>query len=87
MPGLIVFIGCLSALNLWLTRRVLRAPDEHLDKKWLLVAGIWVAPAIGAWLAWDQLRARVPGVDARPSGPNRRPGRVRWRRASPPLRA
>lgn len=66
MPALIVFIGCLLALNLWLTRRVLRAPDEQLDKKWLLVAGIWVMPAMGAWLAWDQLRARVAGV-ARPA--------------------
>ena len=38
MP-LLVAMGCLIALNAWLTRRVLRAPDEPLDKKWMLVAG------------------------------------------------
>jgi hypothetical protein len=77
MPALIVFIGCLLGLNLWLTRRVLVAPDEHLDKKWLLVAGIWVMPAMGAWFAWDQLRARVPG----PARPAERAEQDAWARA------
>jgi hypothetical protein len=61
MPILIV-ITCLIALNAWMTRRVLRAPEEHLDKKWTLIAGIWIMPLIGAWIARNQLRAAVPGA-------------------------
>jgi hypothetical protein len=56
-----VAMGCLIALNAWLTRRVLRGPDEHLDKKWMLIAGIWIMPVMGALIASEQLRARVPG--------------------------
>jgi hypothetical protein len=61
MPFLVV-ITCLIALNAWMTRRVLRAPDEHLDKKWMLVAGIWIMPLMGALIARNQLRAAVPGA-------------------------
>jgi hypothetical protein len=58
----LIVITCLIALNAWMTRRVLRAPDEHLDKKWMLVAGIWIMPLMGAWIARNQLRAAVPGA-------------------------
>lgn len=59
VPFLIV-LASLIALNAWMTRRVLRAPQQYLHNKRMLVPGIWIIPFMGALLARDQLRAYVP---------------------------
>jgi hypothetical protein len=54
-----VLLGCLVCLNLWMTRRVLKA-DHRLEHKGLLVAGIWLMPGLGAFIARNHLRAFAP---------------------------
>jgi hypothetical protein len=65
----LAFLAGTVALNLWMTRRVLRAGDQ-LDHKGLLVAGIWLMPGMGAFIARNQIRARVPeaGASDTPAG-------------------
>lgn len=58
----------LVALNLWMTGRVLGA-GPGLDRKGLLVAGLWIAPFIGAFVVRHHLRARLPPAEAEPPPP------------------
>ena len=48
-------LASLIALNIWMTRRVLRAGDQ-LEKKGLFVAMVWIAPFIGALMVHGQVR-------------------------------
>jgi hypothetical protein len=54
-----VLLGCFCCLNLWMTRRVIQA-GPHLDHKGLLVAGIWLMPGLGTFIARNHLRAYAP---------------------------
>jgi hypothetical protein len=57
-----VFVSALLALvalNVWMTRRVLRA-GPALDQKGLLIAGLWIAPFIGALIVRNHLHHRLP---------------------------
>src|SRR5258708_39078878 len=66
MPFLI-FVGCLVTVNVWMTRRVLRAGD-HFDHKGLHITMVWIAPFIGALLThghvrpYEQLNVTTPAA-------------------------
>lgn len=55
-----------AALNAWMTWRVLRARSDYLPSKKLLIAGIWIAPIVGALTARSQLRAYAPETPTAP---------------------
>lgn len=63
MEVFIALLLGLVALNLWMTGRVLGA-GPGLDKKGLLVAGLWIAPFIGAFIVRNHLRTRLPRAEA-----------------------
>lgn len=63
MEVFIALLLGLIALNLWMTGRVLGA-GPGLDKKGLLVAGLWIAPFIGAFIVRNHLRAHLPRAEA-----------------------
>jgi len=58
MEFLVVVLLALVALNLWMTRRVLRA-GPALDHKGVLIGGIWLGPYIGAIVVAFHLRYRL----------------------------
>lgn len=62
MEVFIALLLGLVALNLWMTGRVLGA-GPGLDKKGLLVAGLWIAPFIGALIVRNHLRERLPPAE------------------------
>lgn len=61
MSNLAILAAALLALNAWITRRVVRAPSDHLQNKAMLIVGIWLMPLFGAVIASFHLRACVPG--------------------------
>lgn len=57
MPVAIALLLLLIALDTWATRRVL-ASDLEPWRKRLLIAGVWVVPLMGAWIAHDHVKVR-----------------------------
>jgi hypothetical protein len=51
MQGFIVLLVCVGALNAWATHRVLAAADGLDGKKNWLLAGTWLLPCFGAFVA------------------------------------
>src|SRR5689334_11076937 len=71
-----IVLGCLILVNLWVTRRVLRAGDL-LDHKGLHIGMVWIAPFIGALMTWFHL---IPCERLRKAGP----AELAVRREAPP---
>jgi hypothetical protein len=46
-----------ASINVWMTRRVLRARSDYLRSRNLLVAGIWIFPVFGALAVRNHLKA------------------------------
>jgi len=59
----LVFLLVLVGLNIWMTQRVLDA-GPTFDHKGLFVAVIWIVPLMGAFMARNQLRDRIPLIDS-----------------------
>jgi hypothetical protein len=59
-----IFLGCLVAVNIWVTRRVRRAAD--LDHKGLHIAMVWIAPMFGALFTHWHIRPYERQADASP---------------------
>ena len=62
MEALVVILLPLVALNLWMTRRVLRA-GPLLDHKAVLIGGIWLGPFMGAIGVALHLRHRLGSAE------------------------
>ena len=50
-----IFVVCLVTVNVWMTRRILRASD-HFDHKGLHIIMVWIAPFIRALLTHGHVR-------------------------------
>jgi hypothetical protein len=50
-----IFVVCLVTVNVWMTRRILRAGDRF-DHKGLHITMVWIAPFIGALLTHGHVR-------------------------------
>lgn len=70
MEALVVVLLPLIALNLWVTRRVLRA-GAMLDHKGVLIGGIWLGPFIGALGVALHLRDRLGSAEIEQPLPQR----------------
>ena len=68
--GFLVFLAGLSALNVWLSRRVWSA-GPGLEHKGLLVLSIWLMPVLGAVLAVNHIRFHAPDPSSWLFGANR----------------
>lgn len=62
-------LACLIALNIWMTRRILRA-GEHLEKKGLYITMVWIAPFIGAPMVHGQVRPHEQPEEPEAPAPN-----------------
>lgn len=51
----------LLVLNVWMTRRVMRAPSRHLPHKGLVLIGLWLMPFLGVFTTRSHLLTYVPG--------------------------
>lgn len=63
MTSFLLFLVALLATNMWATRFVLVAPDDWGIPKRMLIAGIWVIPFFGAFVAILQIRSLTAGHD------------------------
>lgn len=60
----LIFLAVLVAINLWATRRVMRA-DEDYNRKVMLIVGVWVIPFMGAFIAKQHARAAPSAAQIR----------------------
>lgn len=47
----VIVLACLIGINVWATRRVMAVPTSAAVPKRMLIAGIWLIPLIGAFIA------------------------------------